>query len=207
MYVIKMNSDKTLTTTIKSTIYQNEKNADTLMFLVPTTYEDNNISECSVLLRYVLPNGIGKSEELEMKPETYKGYYQYHLSVTTKFTSIPGKIEVWLSAININDNLVLKSGTTTINVEPSKDISDYLSAEDMEQLDALSAKVALLTQNKADNIIYNENENYLQLTSNNSPIGNQISMDTFSGSDDVIDFDDVTISKPDAEDADSVIHF
>ena len=66
MYAIKMNDDKSLTTTIKSTIYQYEKNADTLVFLVPMSYEDINLANCTMLLRYIAPNGIGKSEELEM---------------------------------------------------------------------------------------------------------------------------------------------
>ena len=40
MYAIKMEDDKSLTTTIHSTIYQGEKNADTLVFVVPMMYED-----------------------------------------------------------------------------------------------------------------------------------------------------------------------
>lgn len=40
MYAIKMNEDKSLITTVQATIYQNEKNADTLVFLLPKYYED-----------------------------------------------------------------------------------------------------------------------------------------------------------------------
>lgn len=69
MYAVKMNVDKSLQTTIKATIYQYDKNADTLVVLLPMTYEDKNISDCTVLLRYILPNEVGKSEELEMCPE------------------------------------------------------------------------------------------------------------------------------------------
>lgn len=191
MYAIKMNSDKSLTTTIKATIYQHEKNADTLVFLVPKTYEDIDLANCTMLIRYILPTGIGKSEELEMDPEPYKTYYQYRLKVTTMITSVPGKIELWLSAIDLQDNLIFKSGTAFIEVSPSKDITDYFSDEDMEQLDKLNAKVALLEQNKADNIIYDSEDNYLQLTANGTPIGNKIDMESVSAdvTDEVIDFD------------------
>lgn len=194
MYAIKMNNDKSLTTTIKATIYQHEKNADTLVFLVPTTYDDIDMADCTMLIRYILPNGIGKSEELEMDPEPYKTYYQYRLKVTTAVTSVPGKIELWLSAIDLQDNVIFKSGTAFIEISPSKDITDYFSGEDMEQLDRLNAKVALLEQNKADNIIYDCDDNYLQLTANGTPIGNKIDMESVSKdvTDEVIDFDDGT---------------
>lgn len=191
MYAIKMNDDKSLSATIKATIYQHENNADTLLFLVPASYEDVNLANCTMLLRYILPDGSGKSEELEMDPEPYKTYYQYRLKATTMITSVSGKIELWLSAINLQDNLILKSGTIYIEVAPSKDIADYFADEDMEQLDRLSAKVALLEQNKADNIIYDSNGNYLQLTANGAPIGNQIDMESVSKdvADKVIGFD------------------
>lgn len=191
MYAIKMNYDKSLSATIKATIYQYEKNADTLLFLVPASYEEVNLANCTMLLRYILPDGTGKSEELEMDPEPYKTYYQYRIKASTRITSVAGKIELWLSAIDLHDNLLLKSGTTYIEISPSKDITNYFSDEDMEQLDRLSAQVALLEQNKADNIIYDSDGNYLQLTANGAPIGNQIDMESVSAdvADEVIDFD------------------
>lgn len=210
MYAIKMNDDKSLSATIKATIYQYEKNADTLLFLVPTSYEDVNLANCTMLLRYILPDGSGKSEELEMDPEPYKTYYQYRIKATTMITSVSGKIELWLSAIDLRDNLILKSGTTYIEVTPSKDIVDYFSGEDMEQLDRLSAKVALLEQGKADNIVYDSDGNYLQLTANGAPIGNQIDMESVAKdvADEVIDFnsesnDDGSESGSDGSDSSS----
>lgn len=56
MYVIKMNEDKSLETTVEATIYQNEKNADTLVFLLPRLYEEVNLANCIALLRYILPD-------------------------------------------------------------------------------------------------------------------------------------------------------
>ncbi len=180
MYVIKMNSDKSLENTINATIYQYEKNADTLVFLVPKFYEENNLADCSMMLRYILPDGTGKSEELFMEPEPYKNYYRYHLDVNTKITSQPGKIELWLSAINFNDILVLKSGTAYIEVTPRKNIVDCFCDEDLEQLERLEAKVKELEDSKADDIILNT-DSTIQLTANGQPIGQKISITT-SGS-------------------------
>lgn len=184
MYVIKMNSDKSLITTIKSTIYQYERNADTLVFLIPKFYENENMADCSLLLRYILPNGEGKSEEILMKPEPYNdNYYQYHLQINTGLTSEVGDIELWLSAINMLDNVVLKSGTIYITVEPSKNIQDYLSEESLNQLDRLEAKVYELETQKADNISFNSNDSTIQLTANGTPIGDKIIITSSSGMD------------------------
>jgi len=194
MYAIKMNNDKTLVTTVQSTIYQGEKNADTLVFLVPKEYESTNISNCTMLLRYILPDNIGKSEELEMDPEPYKNYYQYRLKVNTSFTNVPGDIELWLCALDIHDNLVLKTGTAMIYVTPSKNIVDYFDDDSRDQLERMNAKIALLEKSKADNIIFNEEEDYLQLSAGDEPIGNRVSAEVISGSsggsDEVIHFGD-----------------
>lgn len=189
MYAIKMNSDKSLVTTVKAAIYQYEKNADTLVFLLPMSYEDKNISDCTVLLRYILPNQIGRSEELEMCPEPYKNYYQYRLKVASALTDVPGKIELWLSVIDDRDDLVLKSDSIFVEVLPSKDITKYLSSDDRNQLDKLSAKITRLEQNKADNIIYNEDEKYLQLTANGTPIGDRVDTGAIADDGNIIDFD------------------
>lgn len=173
MYVMKLGTDKSLTTTIHAKIYQGEKNADTLVFLAPRKYENTNLADCDLMLRYILPSGYGKSEELEMDPIPYnENYYRYHLKVTTELTEVPGEIELWLTAIDLNDNVVLKSDTAEIEILPTKNISDYFSPDDLDQLDRLSAQVEMLSREKADGLTYDEAQRYLQLTADGVPIGN-----------------------------------
>lgn len=205
MYVIKMNADKSLQTTIHTNIYQGEKNTDTLVFLIPKLYGNQNVADCELLMRYILPNGYGRSEALELALEPYNAdYYRYDLKLTTKFTDVPGDIEIWLSAISLNDNVVFKTGSAEVAVLPQKDIVDYLDPESRDQLDKLSAKVSKLELEKADDIFYDEAEKYLQLSSNGSAIGSKVDMSKVKGDDEVIDFDK-TADVP--EDLDSVIYF
>lgn len=212
LYVIKMDSDndKSLITTIKSKIYQGECNADTLVFLVPMEFENQNLADCTMLIRYILPNGSGKSEELEMDVEPYNDHYRYKLKASSKFTEVSGNIELWLSAIDMYDNFILKSGSTFIEITPSKKISDYLSTDDLDQLDKLSAKVELLEKNKADDILYDDEKKALQLSSNGIPIGTRVNISSAISGDDVIDFDDeiVIIDNGDKQtSSDDVINF
>ena len=172
MYVIKMKPDKSLETTIHATIYQHEKNADTLVFLVPKTYENENIADCIMLLRYILPNGIGKSEQLDMEPEPYnKNYYRYHLKMDTAFTDIPGIMELWLSALNMNDQIILKSGSTEVEITAAKDIADYLCLDDLDQLDKMALQIEHIQKSKADSLVYHDESRTLQLTAEGTKIG------------------------------------
>lgn len=206
MYVIKMNADKSLQTTIHANIYQGEKNADTLVFLIPKLYGNQNVANCDLLMRYILPSGYGRSEALELALEPYNSdYYRYDLKLDTKLTEFAGDIEIWLSAISLNDNVVFKTGSVELSILPSKDIADYLDPKSRDQLDKLSEKVSKLEVEKADNIFYDEEDNYLQLSSNGSAIGNKIDMSKVKGDDEVIDFDQ-TADIPDDDD-DSVIYF
>ena len=206
MYVIKMNADKSLQTTIHANIYQGEKNADTLVFLIPKLYGNQNVADCDLLMRYILPSGYGRSEALELALEPYNSdYYRYDLKLDTKLTEFAGDIEIWLSAISLNDNVVFKTGSVELTVLPSKDIADYLDPKSRDQLDKLSEKVSKLEVEKADNIFYDEEDNYLQLSSNGSAIGNKIDMSKVKGDDEVIDFDRVP-DIPD-DDNDNVIYF
>ena len=175
MYVIKMSSanDKSLTATIKSNIYQGERNADTLVFLLPMYSEDTNLADCTVLLRYILPGGTGKSEELEMDAESYDDYYRYRLKVGSKFTKVTGRIELWLSAIDMSNNFIFKSGSVMVEIKPTKNITDYMDEEDLDQLDKLALDVQNLKTEKADGIEYDEENHSLQLTSNNAPVGDK----------------------------------
>ena len=60
-----------------------------LVFLIPKIYGNQNLADCELLLRYILPNGYGKSEALEIDLEPYnENYYRYNLSINTRLTDI-----------------------------------------------------------------------------------------------------------------------
>lgn len=186
MYVIKMEQDKSLVCTIHATIYQGEKHADTLVFIVPKTYDTVNIADCAMMMRYILPNGVGRSEQLSLYPLPYNdNYFQYKLSVKSRFTAIPGDITVWLTAINNNEEEVLKSGETKITVTAAKNIDHYMDDDSISQLDILAEQIVKLQKEKADGLLYDEDTRELQLTADGDPIDEAVIVpgDNFSGGD------------------------
>lgn len=171
---IKMNSDKSLIITIPTTIYRGENKADLITFLVPAQYGDINLADCAMMMRYILPDGTGKSEPLSYLPEMYKDYLQFSTVANTRLTADDGEIIVWLTAIGDDGSTVLKTGEAIVPVYPNRDIADYMQPEELDQLDMLAAKVAELEQNAVDTIIFNADDSTIQLSANGSPIGERI---------------------------------
>ncbi len=177
MYSIKMNADKSLSTTIRATIYQYERNADTIVFLLPKFYGDVSLSDCDVYLEYILQDGIGDTIELKLEPEPYNdGYYMYRLPMDARFTKDVGTIELWLCAIDRQDNKVLESGTAHVKVEKRKDIADYYASGVLSQIDRLAARVEIIAAGKADNLIYTEDDSGIQLEADGVPIGDRVNI-------------------------------
>ncbi len=208
MYAIKMEDDKSLTTTIRSTIYQGEKNADTLVFLVPMVYEDTNLADCSLLMRYVLPDGKGYSEKLNMYPIPHnREYYQFRLSIDSHFTENVGDIELWLTAVNFEDDIVLHTNTATVTITQHEKIEDHLPPERVDQLDELAAKVEGMEESLVNNLKYDREQETLQLTHNGAPVGDMVDVTTMVNHDDVIHFPGEDQGDPVPEDSDAVIYF
>ena len=170
---IKMNDDKSLIITVPTTIYRGEKNADLITFLIPAEYEGKNVADCSVMMRYILPGGTGRSDALVYLPEMYKGYLQYSTPVNTRLTSEAGVATVWLTGFDMDDNVIFKTGEVPVQIESSKNLTDYLPQEDLDQLDQLAAQIALLERSKADNIMIHPEDRTVQLIANGSEIGDR----------------------------------
>lgn len=184
MYAIKMDASKQLLTTVRGTIYQNEKRADTLVFLIPQTYESTDMANCSLLMRYVLPSGSGRSEELEMDPEPYDSdFYRYRLKLSTRFTAEFGTVRLWLTAVGLDNAVILESGEAAVPVVQRRDISEYLSDKDKSDIEQLNDKVTQLQKEKADNVVYDPESRKLRLTADGSEIGNEVIVpaDDYSG--------------------------
>lgn len=170
--IIKMNSDKSLLITIPTTIYRGEKNADLITFLVPMEYACHNMADCAAVMRYILPDGVGRSEGLNYDPLPYKNYLQFSTIADTRLTSNDGIVTLWLTFFNGNDEVVLKTGEVNVPISKNKNIYDYLPDEELDQLDQLVARIEYLDAMKADNLELNDR--VLQLTSNGKLIGDAV---------------------------------
>lgn len=211
MYTILMQPDKSLVATQRVKIYQREKLADKLEFLIPSTYQDINIQECAIILKYVDQDGIVLSEQLEKDEELYKdNYVRCVVPVNTRLTRSAGNITMHLTFIHVdydtNDaDVVLHSGETVLTVLPLKDLYDHITDESLEILDQKIIKLQAgieatnilaesIDKNKADDLSYENNT--LQLMSNGQKIGTSHVLDQMEEMD-VIDLDNTSDEQDD----------
>lgn len=195
MYTILICDDNSLMTTKRERIMQRSKLVDNLQFLVCKFYNEEDMSDYTVQLEYVLPCSKRYCTEiLELSNEMYKDHLRYLLPFDTKLTSEHGEIEIQLTFVKTELDIngkdiqrVRKTSTTKINIVPISAWSDIipdsaLSAID-ERLIKLDAQMRgmdeylnALDSNKVDNLVYNSKEDTLQLSSNGVGVGNKVSV-------------------------------
>lgn len=97
MYTFLMRSDKTLAVTNKSVIYQRDKLVDKVKFYIPTTYEDINLEDFSVLLKYIDQNNIVHVINLTKAETDKEGFMKYVIEMDTNLTKESGDIRIHLT--------------------------------------------------------------------------------------------------------------
>lgn len=195
MYVILVNNDNTMSAPLKQRIMQRSKLVDDLWFLVPELYNNINMNDCIVCLEYLLPvSKQYKTEILSLCSDKYEDHLKYVLPLDTELTSEAGDIELQLTFLksDMNDRGVItqrvrKVEGLSITVIPIKKWSDVIPDNALSSIDQRLIKMdaqlrymedmnRVVLDEKADNIVYDEENNSLQLTSNGRLIGDIVSL-------------------------------
>lgn len=223
MYVIIVENDNSLYGSCKEKIIQREKLFNKLCFLVPPHYNGHDMSRCTVTMRYLLPiSKEFRTETLVLSDKRYKEYLKYVLPVDTDLTKEHGDVELNLTFtmldVDNNGNVVQRVRKTENGVLHITKIPDWdsmipdasLAALDQRileqdaQIRALEQVANILDSVKADNLVYDEKEETLQLSSQGVGIGNKVSVrDMLDDGIPVVDLDKESDDDPDAEDDDN----
>lgn len=210
MYVIKANSDNTLTAPVKQRIIQRSKLVDDMIFLVAPTYNGYDMADCTVVLEYVKPvSNEYKTEILVLSNERYKEYLKYILPVDTEFTKEAGSLKIQLSFIHADidadGNHVQRVRKTSpalkvevipveewFNVIPDSALSavDQRILKTDAQLKMMADLVGAMSDNMVDDLKYNEEDETLQLQSGGYGVGSKVSVrDMLEDGTPVVDLD------------------
>lgn len=212
MYTILVNSDNSLYGSHKERIIKGSKLVDDLVFIVEPTYNGIDMTSASVVLEYVLPiSREYKTEYLTLSEEKYKNcFLQYKLPFDTNLTKEAGSIEVQLTFVyadmDTSGNIaqrIRKTSSTTIDIIPISAWSDIIPDAALSALDQRilkqDAQIRALTDladvldgstNIVDNLVYNEKDDTLQLSSNGVGVGNKVSVkEMLDDGTPVVDFD------------------
>lgn len=196
-YTIIVENDNTLYGSQKRKIMQREKLFNKLWILVPPHYNGYDMSQCTVTMRYMLPiSKKFKTETLVLSNERYEEYLKYVLPVDTCFTKEWGDIELNLTFTMLdtdeNGNIVQRVRKTENHILYITKLPDWDSIIPDSALSALDqrilkqdAQIKALEQladsfdgniSMVDDLIYNEEEDTLQLSANGVGVGNKVSV-------------------------------
>jgi hypothetical protein len=192
-YTIVIGEDNYMMVTNKQRIMQRSKLVDDLWFLVYPTYNGLDMSDYVVQLEYVLPCSRKYCTEiLNLSSEKYKDYLKYQLPVDTKLTTEAGAIELQLTfakadlnAEGVGIQRVRKATGATIDIVPISAWADIipdsaLSALDQRlikmdaQMRAMNDIVINMDATHVDDLVYDANEETLQLSANGIGVGTKI---------------------------------
>lgn len=226
MYTIVMDKYKDLNTTVRSVIYKGENMVDKIQFLIPQKYDGNagresinpdtgeteliqdgviDISNYTVTLKYVDPNGNFHSEVLARDDELYKDYYRYTLPVETAFTQVAGTVTVRLTLTyfdHARENLEkMESNSTTVRIEKPQGFDDYVNFEDIaawkHEMAKMNEEITDLQNRTPDDLMINDEDDKLHLSHEGVPMGDGVDVMVPATSDDdgnrngVIEVDEV----------------
>lgn len=196
MYVILVNEDNSLYGSKKSRVMQRSKLVDDLIFVVPHIHNGIDMTSATVMLEYVLPvSREYKTVILNLSEERYEDcFLQYKLPFDTDLTSQAGSLEVQLTfaytelnANGVGVQRIRKTSSTFIDIVPITAWSDIVPDSALGGLDqrlikldasmrAMNDYLDVLDNNKVDNLVYNENDDTLQLSANGKGIGDKVSV-------------------------------
>lgn len=195
MYTIIVNNDNSLYGSCKERIMQREKLFNKLRILVPPYYNGYDMSQCTVLMRYLLPiSKEFRTETLVLSDERYEECLKYVLPIDTDLSKEFGDIELNLTFtmldIDDNDNVIQRVRKTENHILHITKLPDWdsiipdnvLSALDQRilkqdaQIKALTDLANTIDSNQVDNLVYDAKEDVLQLHAKGIGVGNKVSV-------------------------------
>lgn len=195
-YVILVNPDDTLYGSHKERIVQRQKLVNNLIFIVDPIYKGIDMTDATVMLEYILPvSREYKTVFLTLSDEKYNDcFLQYRLPFDTDLTSQAGSLELQLTFAYVEMNekgvgiqRVRKTSATTIEIVPITAWSDIIPDSALGSLDqrlikldasmrAMNDYLNVIDSGKVDNLVYDEKEETLQLSSKGVGIGDKVSV-------------------------------
>lgn len=193
MYTILVTDNNELVTTIKERIIQRSKLVDNLHFLVNPTYKNLDMTKFTVVMEYITPVSRElHTEFLTQSAELYKNMIEYTLPIDTNITKEAGTFELKLTFTYVEMDAdgktyqhVRKTTPTGITIVACPAWCDVIPDAALTAFDqrivALEALIhaiddenQLLQESKADDIMYDNETNTLQLMANGNPIGEKV---------------------------------
>lgn len=219
-YVFLLENDNEIFTSHREVLMQRSKLVDEIWFLVNPKYKtcENDMSVFSVVLEYILPNSKSyHSLELVQDNEGYKEYLKYVVPLDSNLSSESGDIQLQLSFVYVGLDAdgngvqkVRKTKPAILHITPIAAWGDIIPDASLAAIDQriikTQAQIKELEQladvldgsvNIVDNLVYDDDDETLQLSANGVGVGDKVSVkDILDEGSPVVDLDSKTEDKP-----------
>jgi dGTP triphosphohydrolase len=187
---LKMDEDWHLAVTVGETLYRGDNLSKRLIFLMPKMLGEIDLLTAAVYLSYVRADGTAEVTRLERLEEEYKeSWYQYTLPVTCRLTRYPGQVCIWMQIYSgpATNPVVAKSDECILVIEDSKNMDDFICDWQMAGLYGIQKDLEAQVAKKADGLAYDAETRELQLTSNDTAIGDAVTIPSDDYADTVLE--------------------
>lgn len=188
---IKLDEQMQLTVTVREPLYRGDNLNRKLLYLAPMQIGEIDLASATLYLSYIRADGVADIICLERSEEQYnENYYQYTVPVTCKLSKYPGVVCTWISiyAGSAECPKISKSSECVLQIQDSKNMDDYLCDhqltaiyqaqkkldETSERMDSDMNILSEKVDEKADNLLYNDETRELQLKSGEELVGDKV---------------------------------
>lgn len=198
MFYIKLDDSMSLVITAKEPIYRGDNLKQKIIYLIPKMVGEVDMLTAYIYLNYIRADGTPDVVILERGEEEYNNsYYQYTFPINCTLTRYPGEVCTWLQIYSgtPSNPTVAKSGECVLQIMDSRNMDDLICDRQItalyqlhrqmttgfEQVEESINAVEAVVAAKADNIVFNSDDNTIQLVANGNPIGDRIVVTTNTG--------------------------
>lgn len=195
MYTVKVNEDNTVSIVAKQRIVQLSKLVDELYFIVPKLYNTYEMKNFEFWMEFQNPVSHKVNlEQLKLIDENYKNdYLQYTIDFDTNLTAEAGDVPINLKFVNVEltdegENIqrvrnISPFAVTITAIEdwfsvpdPALDTLTKIMLTNQENVKALQDVAKGLSASKVDDLMIDNEDKRLKVSSNGVPIGDGVDL-------------------------------
>jgi hypothetical protein len=139
-----MSKEKTLITTVPSTTYKDEHNAETIKVIMPKQIDNKDLKQCSVWLCFINEEKLGKAIDMtEFLTDYSSTHYYVEFPMDNIFTYVAGEVKIWMKLLDSETEMVDKTNYVTkyIQTHPDEEFEGEISEQERSVLESLALKL------------------------------------------------------------------
>ena len=142
--VLKMSKEKTLITTVPSTTYKDEHNAETIKVIMPKQIGDKDLKQCSIWLCFINEEKLGRAIDVtEFLKDYSPSHYYIELPMDNIFTYVAGEAKIWLKLLDGQTGMVDKTNYVIKHIckHPDEELEGEITEQERSVLESLALKL------------------------------------------------------------------